>query len=215
MTGKRGNGSTRDNTRQQYGVVADCCGTERNAKTAVKKQKKCKECGTRFNPQSTLQIVCGIACSLAHAARKRENKHRQDKIAFNRTSRIWWIKKTQAAVNKYIRERDAGLPCISCGCPEGRGKRNAGHYRPAGVNSALRFDPRCIHGQCERCNTYLSGNLTAYRVGLIAKIGEQAVQELDDNHEIKSWSIPELEAICQAVKLGISPYSQGNGKTAI
>lgn len=208
MTGKRGNGSTRDNTRQQDGVVTGSRVSVKNVGRAAKRTKKCRVCGKYFVKKTPLQIVCGIKCAIIHAGERRKNQSRQDKIAFNRTSRIWWIKKTQAAVNKWVRDRDAGLPCISCGCPEGRGKRNAGHYRPAGVNSALRFDPRCIHGQCERCNTYLSGNLTAYRVGLIAKIGEQAVRELDDNHEIKAWSIPELESICQAVKLGIFPYTK-------
>lgn len=207
MTGKRGNGSTRDNTRQQDGVVTGYCVSGKNAGRAAKKPKKCRVCGERFVKKTPLQIVCGIKCAIIHAGEKRKNQSRKDKIAFNRQSRIWWLKKTQAAVNKYIRERDAGLPCISCGCPDGKGKRNAGHYRPAGVNSALRFDPLNIHGQCERCNTYLSGNLTAYRDGLIAKIGIDAVAALDASHEVKSWSIPELEAVCQAVRLGECPYT--------
>lgn len=177
-------------------------------RTKKPKAKKCRECGAIFSPINSLHIVCGMACSLALVKRNRQRENRAEKLALKKLTRSWWIEKTQTAVNKWVRERDSGLPCVSCGKPEGVGKRNAGHYRPAGVNSALRFDPRNIHGQCETCNTYLSGNLTAYRAGLVVKIGDQAVRELDDNHEIKAWSIPELEAICNAVKLGIFPYTK-------
>lgn len=177
-------------------------------RTKKPKAKKCRECGAIFSPINSLHIVCGMACSLALVKRNRQRENRAEKLALKKLTRSWWIEKTQTAVNKWVRERDSGLPCVSCGKPDGVGKRNAGHYRPAGVNSALRFDPRNIHGQCETCNTHKSGNLTAYRVELIRRIGIDAVVELDDNHNTKRWSIHELASICQAVKTGTHPYSR-------
>jgi hypothetical protein len=147
-----------------------------------------------------MQVTCyTVECALGLAKSKREKKYKAEtramKKALSDTDRAHWIKKAQHAFNAYIRERDAGLPCISCGCPDGKGKRNAGHYRPAGINTALRFDERNCNGQCERCNTSYSGNLVPYRVGLVAKIGVDAMEWLEQNHEIKKWTIPELKEI--------------------
>lgn len=55
MTGKRGNGSTRENTRQQDGVVPVYCVSGKNAGIAAKKPKKCRVCGERFAPKTRLQ----------------------------------------------------------------------------------------------------------------------------------------------------------------
>jgi hypothetical protein len=126
------------------------------------------------------------------------------------TDRAHWIRKAQIAFNSYIRARDAGLPCISCGCPDGKGKRNACHYRPAGVNTALRFDERNVSAGCERCNSFLSGNLVGYRAGLIAKIGIDAVEWLDANHDIKKWTVPELKAIEREYKSKLKDMNGAN-----
>ena len=40
-----------------------------------------------------------------------------------------------------------------------------------------------------------SGNIKAYREGLVEKIGEAAVQGLDNDNRIHRWTIEELEAI--------------------
>jgi len=150
-----------------------------------------------------MQVVCDYKCAIKLAESTREKREAKAfkaetavmKKAIKDTDRAHWTKKAQTAFNAYIRARDAGLPCISCGVPDGQGKRNACHYRPAGVNTALRFDPLNVHGGCERCNTYQSGNLVGYRVGLVAKIGEDAVIELESNHDIKRWTIDDLKAI--------------------
>ena len=160
---------------------------------------KCKHCKQPYTRTQPMQIVCGIKCAQMYSETKRQKMYQREtqvmKKALLDTDRAHWIKKAQTAFNAYIRARDAGLPCISCGCPDGKGKRNACHYRPAGVNTALRFDERNVHGGCERCNTFQSGNLVGYREGLIKRIGILQVEWLDANHEIKKWSIDELKAI--------------------
>ena len=78
--------------------------------------------------------------------------------------------------NAFIRERDQDQPCISCGS---RTTLQAGHFYSGGHHSALRFNEDNVHGQCMRCNYYLSGNLNEYRKNLIKKIGVDRVEQLD------------------------------------
>lgn len=155
-----------------------------------------------------MQVVCHYKCAIKLAESARVKKEAKTfkaetavmKKAITDTDRAHWIKKAQTAFNAYIRARDAGLPCISCGVPDGQGKRNACHYRPAGVNTALRFNEDNVFGGCERCNTYQSGNLVNYRIGLIKRIGIEKVEWLESNHEIKKWQISELKEIEQEYK---------------
>lgn len=145
-----------------------------------------------------MQVVCGLDCAILLAKQEAQKKHqaktRKMREAANDKSRSYWIKKTQRTFNEYIRERDKSEPCISCGRFH-KGQYHAGHYRPAGNNSALRFDGRNCHRQCSPCNSHLSGNLIAYRQSLIRKLGQDTVDYLDNHHEIKRWTVPDLKSI--------------------
>jgi len=90
--------------------------------------------------------------------------------------------KAQKVFNAWIRKRDEGKPCISCGIQP---TQQAGHYFSAGHYSKLRFDERNVSGQCIRCNYYLSGNQIGYRQGLIKRIGLEAVEQLEAEASIK------------------------------
>ena len=106
----------------------------------------------------------------------------------------YWMKRAQSAFNAWVRARDAGQPCISCGRHH-QGQNHAGHYRPAGSNPELRFEPDNCHLQCAPCNSHLSGNLTAYRPALIAKIGLERVEWLEGPHEPKRYRREDYQAI--------------------
>ncbi|MGK4411616.1 recombination protein NinG [Raoultella ornithinolytica] len=69
------------------------------------------------------------------------------------------------------------------------------HYRTVAKASHLRFTRININLQCDDCNVGKSGNIKAYRVGLVAKYGEATVQELDNDNRIHRWTIEELDAI--------------------
>lgn len=88
----------------------------------------------------------------------------------------WLKKKAQDVFNAWIRKRDDGKPCISCGKYT---TLQAGHFYSAGHHNNLRFHENNCAGQCVRCNYHLHGNLTSYREGLIKRIGLEAVEELD------------------------------------
>lgn len=104
------------------------------------------------------------------------------------------LKKTEKVFNAYIRQRDSGLSCISCdNIPN-----QAGHYFPVKGFSKLRYDERNVHAQCASCNCYKHGNQAMYRIGLVKRIGEQAVKELETEaitNRVYKWSREELEEI--------------------
>ena len=169
------------------------------------KPKTCRNaaCSIKFVPQRLGQAVCSPACALAtkdvnqQKARKslaqverREIKVRKEKLK----SRADHLKDTQQAFNAWVRERDAELPCISCGRHHA-GQYHSGHYRTVGASPELRFEPLNAWKQCAPCNNYLSGNLINYRISLLQKIGEEKVIWLEGPHEAKKYTIEELKAM--------------------
>jgi hypothetical protein len=110
-----------------------------------------------------------------------------------------YLKIAQQVFNKFIRQRDTGLNCISCNKPPK--KENAGHYYSQGGHSAVRFNEDNVHLQCEACNTYLSGNLLNYQIGIKERIGSQRLMNLQAiAHETKKWSKDELRDLIQVYK---------------
>jgi hypothetical protein len=171
----------------------------------TRKQKTCAnpECATKFVPAKLGQKVCGWACGLAIApanqerARKslaqverKEIKVRKEKLK----SRADHLKDAQTAFNAWVRERDALLPCISCGRHHD-GQYHAGHYRTVGANPEIRFEPLNVWKQCAPCNNHLSGNLINYRIALLQRIGPEKVAWLEGPHEPKKYTIDDLKAL--------------------
>ena len=110
-----------------------------------------------------------------------------------------YVKEAQTAFNAYIRTRDKGKPCISCGCSPGDmvrgGTFDAGHYRSRGSAGHLRFHALNCWGQCKKCNRYLSGNVVEYRKRLLLKLGEKRLISLEDDNSIVRYTIPQLRRI--------------------
>ena len=160
------------------------------------RSKICKGCGEKFAPERPLQIVCGIPCAWAYKAKqdaKTDRRLTREAKAKLKTRRDW-LREAQAAFNRFIRLRDAGKPCISCGRHH-QGQYHAGHYLSTGARPELRFNELNVHLQCQPCNTHLSGNLVNYRIGLLTKIGAEQVQFLEGPHDPKHYSIDDLKAI--------------------
>ena len=170
------------------------------------KAKKCRvpECGASFVPQKIGQAVCSQACAIIDAPRNQakarkalaqversEIKVRKEKLK----SRADHLKDTQHAFNAWIRERDAGQPCISCGTTADV-QYCAGHYRTTAACPELRFEPLNVHLQCNRnCNMGQSGNLLGYRPRLLEKIGAEKLAWLEGPHEPKKYTIEELKSL--------------------
>jgi hypothetical protein len=113
-----------------------------------------------------------------------------------------WLKLAQMTFNKWIRHRDKKLNCISCDKPPK--KANAGHYFSQGGHSNVRFHEDNVHLQCEHCNSFLSGNLLNYQIGIEKRIGGERLLALHEiAHETKKWTIDELTDIIATYKAKI------------
>jgi hypothetical protein len=102
----------------------------------------------------------------------------------------------------YIRNRDKGKPCISCGKKR---TLQAGHYYSAGQHPSLRFNEDNVHGQCLSCNYYMSGNLINYRINLTDKIGLDRLEALEEQVNLSKknafkWSRFDLVDIIEKYK---------------
>jgi hypothetical protein len=58
------------------------------------------------------------------------------------------------------------------------------------------------------CNTHKSGNLTEYRIRLAEKLGDEVVEWLDANHEVKRWTIEELKEVVRYYKEKIASIAR-------
>jgi len=176
------------------------------------KPKKCRiaTCRASFVPSRMGQAVCSPACAMIDAPRhepkarkaladieRKDIKVRKEKLK----SRADHLREAQAAVNEYVRLRDAHLPCISCDSTPNdndlmTGSRwDAGHYRSVGACPELRFEPLNIHRQCVKCNRNLSGNAVEYRIRLVQRIGEEKVSWLEGLHAPCKYTVEEIKAI--------------------
>lgn len=119
-------------------------------------------------------------------------------------TRFDYIRDAQIAFNAYIRERDKDKPCICCHQPLAKdsigGGFDAGHYRSVGSAPHLRYDERNCHGQRKQCNRYGAGRAVDYRIGLIGRIGIDAVEALEADQEPKHYTIQDLIDIKEKYK---------------
>jgi hypothetical protein len=126
---------------------------------------------------------------------RREIKVRKEALK----SRGDYMRDAQRSFNEFIRVRDqlAGHACISSGRPlDWAGNAvDAGHYRSVGAAPHLRFDERNCHAQSKQDNRYLSGNAIDYRIGLIKRIGRDAVEQLEADQSVRKYTIEDLKAI--------------------
>jgi len=85
--------------------------------------------------------------------------------------------KLQKVFNAYIRERDKGQKCISCGKVK---KLQAGHYYPVSGYDGLRFLEINANGECAGCNCFDQSHLISYGINLEKKIGVNRMIELHE-----------------------------------
>lgn len=170
-------------------------------------RRKCTVCREWFHPVRAEQYVCSYECACVHGKaandaakaekQRKEKKRRLEEEKADRQRQAerrmavkplsYFIKQAQHAFNEFIRYRDRDLPCISCGRHHD-GQYHAGHFRTTGASPELRFDEDNCHKQCSACNNHLSGNLTAYRPALIAKIGQARFDALMGSHALPKWT---------------------------
>lgn len=179
-------------------------GKARLAVPVKRKAKTCPECKNSFIPTRAIQPACNtLECSISYADKvlakskaklaKEERRDHREKLADSKKL-SHWLALTERVAHAYIHVRDRGLPCISCGTTS-TVQWEAGHWLTKGARPELRFVAEQINLQCHRCNVQLSGNQAAYRLGLVLKIGEARVKELEGPHPPTKFTREALAAI--------------------
>ena len=184
------------------------------------RRRRCKICREWFMPEKDFEKWCSQAHKeeLAIKLYRKQNEARQEKLKKEQQAKerekkdklkirklavkplSYFTQQAQTAFNSYIRQRDTGNSCISCGRNTGA-KMNAGHYRTVGANPELRFDEDNCHLQCEHCNSYRSGNIEEYTPNLIDKIGQERFDRLTGPHELPKWKREDYERIRDEYRL--------------
>jgi len=124
-------------------------------------------------------------------------------------------KKADASFSKYVRYRDGEfkrgewlVECITCGVEKPIAQIQAGHFVSRRVNK-LRFEEMNVNAQCVGCNMYKQGEQYLYAKNLDAKYGEGTADALmARRHDVKKFTIPELEEIIQDAKTQIEWYQK-------
>ena len=167
---------------------------------------RCKNCKDKFEPIRFNHKFClkdECIKAFVEEVKTRQWKETKTRMKNDLKTTQDWLKEAQTIFNKYIRLRDTGLWCVSCNLPPK--KKNAGHYFSSGGHSNVRFDEDNVHLQCEACNTFLSGNLLQYQIGIQKKIGAQKLRELEERaHVTKKWTIDELKEIIKTYKAKVN-----------
>ena len=196
------------------------------------KPKECKQCKQEFTPFNSLQVCCDIECAIDYQQAKKDKELKRDLRESEKAtrqsirdrklklkSRNDFIKDLQAIFNKFIRLRDNGDNCISCGKSKAELKINShismvcGHYLSVGAFPELRFTEFNANLQCTRCNggagkygQFNNKGLTVtkeYRINLIAKIGQKNVDILEGPHKPLKLDIDQLKTLIAVYKLKI------------
>lgn len=174
------------------------------------KQHTCrnKECGAKFVRQRMGQLACCPGCAIivgrdkarldaekAAKAARANTKNRKEAIK----SRPERITEAQAAFNAFIRARDLDQSCICCGKPfepmKQGGSVDAGHYLSRGSAPHLRFDERNCFAQRKNCNRPGGTTRAAFRAGVQARIGIEALEALESDQAPRKWTDDDLIAI--------------------
>src|SRR3990167_11059292 len=106
------------------------------------------------------------------------------------SEKIRFRKKLTVVFNKFIRLRDKGLTCISCGL---RSIHDAGHYWPTSQypQPSMKFNEDNVHGQCQKCNRFTEGARQGYREGLLKRFGKEILEKLDVQRSLPqtTWTV--------------------------
>lgn len=135
-------------------------------------------------------IDCAIKIAIMRREKVVKTRAKEDCAAFKvrkeKAKRPQDLKvEAQRAFNAYIRARDlsAGHPCICCGKPfepqKFGGSVDAGHFLSRGSHPNLAFDERNCFAQRKNCNRPGGTTAAAFKLGVIGRIGLEAVEALE------------------------------------
>jgi len=175
---------------------------------------RCLNCKTKFIPKRFLQKHCNenqecIDASVKYAMDKVSANNKKSAVSEKRVLREklktigQYEQEAKKSFQKWVRIRDKGMPCISCGTENAK-EIHGSHYFDANRFSGLIFDKRNCHASCDYCNVYLSGNLIGYRKGLVERYGLEFVEKLEAESDSKRvYKYTKEELIAKKLKYDI------------
>jgi len=182
----RGNGCGGNKIILRYGLCIEC----------FPKWLYNSEEGQKLIEKTRIKAKKVVAFSQKKEATKIKKETRFELLSYPKR-----VQEARRVFQKWIRERDKDLPCVSCGNPFAE-DYHAGHFKKAEVYSQLIFNEDNVHKQCVKCNVFLGGNEANYRVELVKRIGENAVKELEQAtpNKVYRYSNEELKNIINTYK---------------
>ena len=165
---------------------------------------KCAFCKKQFTQFNSLNRVCSIFCAIelgklkpVKVNEKRVNSQLKKEAKEKLETYSQKVNKVKVIFQKWIRERDKDLPCISCGTTKAS-MWHASHFKKAETFSGVIFHELNVWRSCSKCNIFLNGNELSYRENLVKKIGVEqveALEQLANETRTKKWTIEELQEI--------------------
>lgn len=163
--------------------------------------------------------MCGI--ELARSKRLKAEKSAQVKDRKETKAKLkklqprkYWLAKAKVAIQGFRRleELAKGSGCMSCGRSQQEvagtdpwkpgGLWDGGHFLSKGAYPEMALEPRNIWLQCKSCNAgsgkYARKGRTvnqSFEANLIAREGAELVEWLKGPHELKHYSIEDLQVI--------------------
>jgi len=125
--------------------------------------------------------------SIIKVSKPRTDLEKAEKANKDRTKLIYLLNNTKTACHTFVKLRDYGKPCISCGTLW-KDDFQAGHFYKAELYSTLKYDENNISGQCQGCNLFKDGNESGYRDGLINRYGQLYLSDLDKKANLGNQS---------------------------
>jgi hypothetical protein len=170
---------------------------------AFRKYGLCSSCYAEFLTETEVgKVILFKALNKVQKPRIEFEKAHKEHIEKKGISGALLVTKT--LVHAYVRKRDEGKPCISCGC-QWNSDFQAGHYYAAGSFETLRFNLDNIHSQCVKDNLYNNGAFENYTLNLPKRIGIDSFNNLVKLAEVdkqfsKVWNLQNLKEIRENIK---------------
>lgn len=172
------------------------------------KIKTCKQCKIKFEPSRPLQMVCSSKCGYEYVKTTKQKQQKEFKVVerkYNDEKKLTAaLLNTKTQVHAYVRKRDEGKDCVSCGKAY-ESSFEAGHHYSAYSYLTLKFNLDNIHGQCKYCNRHLESNFDNYALRLPERIGQERYNKLVelagiDKQFEKVWDLENLKEIRNEIK---------------
>jgi hypothetical protein len=178
------------------------------------KLKSCKVCKEKFEPIQFAQNVCNYKCAIIHAKNLKSKKEaiqwKAEKAVLKDKLKTLGQYEADAkkSFQKWIRLRDTGKPCISCG--KITNEMDGGHFKKAEIYSGVIFNEMNCNSQCRKCNRFQNGNELNYRLGLIERYGIEYANNIEElANQTRQYKFTKEELIAKKIQYEIK-FKQDN-----